>query len=259
MRLFGRDFGRASEGKWSKAKILATLDDCCRNSNFPMLDNGYIYLAATRLSAFHSDHDWGIVIEVFGFSPRVGIPDTCTCSLASRLHNRKTAQDYRTVEAYHMYLKRNPHNEFRSFAPIEEGDWMNDESREGVALGFECVVIRGRAALIPPITSWPEFGVQPEHPKRPRIFELCRVLAGTERESLLATPEERRLSMRPEMRQVLQLEAWRHPDVLRGELPSETEAFVQIADALSSGDVSRYRPTQPPNTHWSNWPLGGSL
>jgi hypothetical protein len=41
-----------------------------------MLDNGYIYLAATRLSLFRSSRDWAITIEVFGYSPRAGIPDT---------------------------------------------------------------------------------------------------------------------------------------------------------------------------------------
>lgn len=52
----------------SAPDILAVLDRCCDACTFPMLDNGYVYLAATRLSLFRSKADWAMVIEVFGFS-----------------------------------------------------------------------------------------------------------------------------------------------------------------------------------------------
>ena len=48
---------------WTKDRILKVLDDCCDNFTFPMLDNGYVYLAASRLSAFRSVHDWQLAIE----------------------------------------------------------------------------------------------------------------------------------------------------------------------------------------------------
>ncbi len=71
-------------------EILAILDRCCDAFTFPMLDNGYVYLAATRLSLYRSATDWAIVIEVFGFSPRSGLPDTHVQTFASRLHDRST-------------------------------------------------------------------------------------------------------------------------------------------------------------------------
>jgi hypothetical protein len=37
------------------------------------------------------------------------------------------------------------------------------------------------------------------------------------------------------------------------------EQEQQFAEVLASGDVKAYRPTQPPNTHWRNWPEGGRL
>jgi hypothetical protein len=45
-------------------------------------------------------------------------------------------------------------------------------------------------------------------------FELCRFLADIAREQVLATPEERRISVLPEMEQILQLEEWHHPNVV---------------------------------------------
>jgi hypothetical protein len=41
--------------------------------------------------------------------------------------------------------------------------------------------------------------------------------------------------------------------------PSSYETWQQVATVLASGDTSHYRPTLPPNTHWSNWPDSGSL
>jgi len=101
--------------------ILTVWDECAKSFTFPMLDNGYFYLAATRLSLLRSAQDWAMVIEVFGFSPRSGLPDTNIYTFASRLHDRNTADKYVTCEAYERYLRNNPHNEMRFAFPIEEG------------------------------------------------------------------------------------------------------------------------------------------
>ena len=61
--------------KHTEADILRVLDNCCDAFTFPMLDNGYVYLAATRLSLFRDNADWAMTIEVFGFSPRAELPD----------------------------------------------------------------------------------------------------------------------------------------------------------------------------------------
>src|SRR5438128_2131662 len=80
------------------------------------------------------------------------------------------------------------------------------------------------------------------------------------REQVLATPDERRVSVLPEMEQILQLEEWHHPNVVdEEERPSGSETFQPLARVLATGDVSVYQPSQPPNTHWRNWPEGGRL
>ena len=87
-------------------QILAVLDRCCDDCTFPMLDNGYVYLAATRLSLHRSASDWAMVIEVFGFSPRAGLPDTHIYTFASRLHDRDPPEQYKDREAYENYLAK---------------------------------------------------------------------------------------------------------------------------------------------------------
>jgi hypothetical protein len=242
----------------SPEQILRILDACSHANTFPMLDNGYVYLAASRLSAFHSATDWALTIEVFGYSPRAGTPDVHVYTFASHLVNRDPRERYVSEEAYLRYLKNNPNNESRFFYPIE-GSWQDDEIDEFVSADASDVVIRGTSVPIPLRNAFSEYGIALEDPERLQVFELSRYLAATHRDAVLATSAERCTSTPPELSLLLQLEEWRHPDLVNEELPSQVEAFRQLAEVLSTGDAARYRPTESPNTHWTNWPEGGTL
>jgi hypothetical protein len=76
---------------------------------------------------------------------------------------------------------------------------------------------------------------------------------------VLATPAERHAHVPLELDEILVLDEWTHPDVAGGERPSQLESFQQLALVLETGDISLYRPMTPPNTHWKNWPEGGTL
>lgn len=240
--------------------ILSVLDRCCTRFTFPMLDNGYVYLAATRLSLHRSTEDWAVVIEVFGFSPRSGLPDTHIYTFASRLHDRDTPGAYKDREAYERYLAQNPNNDSRFTFPIGEGDWQDPQDIEFVADGAKDLPLRDSFQPIPSIAEYARQNIALKDPLRVQTFELCRFVAETNREAVLATPRERRVSVLPNMTQILQLEEWNHPDVTDVDnLPSGSEAFQQLAQVLATGNTALYRPSQPPNTDWRNWPEGGAL
>jgi hypothetical protein len=240
--------------------ILGALDGCCQAFSFPMLDNGYVYPAATRLSLFRSAEDWAMVIEVFGFSPREGSPSTHLYTFASRLHDRSPRSTYVSDAAYANYLMNNPHNESSFIHPVADGDWLDAENGELVAEGAACVIVRGKAIPLPVAQEYRRHEIDLEGAPRVRVFELCRYLAAIVREDALARPDERRVNVLPEMAPVLQLEEWHHPNVVDdAERPSGSETFQQLAKVLESGDVRAYRPSLAPNTHWKNWPDGGSL
>jgi hypothetical protein len=241
-------------------EILAILDRCCDSFRFPMLDNGYVYLAATRLSLYRSKPDWAMVIEVFGFSPRAGLPDTSIQTFASRLYDRDPPENYVNRKAYEGYLANNPNNEYRSFFPVEEGPWLDADNGEFVAEGAHRVLVRNQTIPLPSAGEYARYGIELEQAPRVQVFELCRFLADIAREQVLATPKERRVSVFPDMDQILQLEEWHHPNVVdEEERPSGSEAFQQLARVLATGDVRLYQPSQSPNTHWLNWPEGGRL
>jgi len=58
--------------------------------------------------------------------------------------------------------------------------------------------------------------------------------------------------------QLRQLEEWNQPDLFETS-PSESETYGLLALMLETLDPADYRPTLPPNTHWSNWPDSGAL
>ncbi|MGJ7525624.1 DUF7003 family protein [Variovorax sp. GB1P17] len=245
---------------WQEADILSILDQCCERYVFPMLDNGYVYLAATRMSLYRSPQDWAMVIEVFGFSPRSGLPDTQVHTFASRLHERDPETNYVSREAHDNYLARNPHNESRFIHPIEEGGWQDAENLEWVASGRHELTLRGRTIPAPSLADCSAHRIDPLDEGRLHAFELCRILAATHRDDVLATTAERRASVRPEMAQILQLEEWHHPDVVDEQSrPGNSATFQQLARVLATGDTAHYTPTLNPNTHWINWPEGGTL
>lgn len=94
-------------------EILSVLDAASEAFAFPVLDNGYVYLAATRLALFRSERDWAIVIEVFGFSPRAGSPDLVVSTFASTLHDRDSAASYVSEDAYRSYVRNHRHDDSR--------------------------------------------------------------------------------------------------------------------------------------------------
>ena len=96
-----------------------------------------------------------------------------------------------------------------------------------------------------------------EAPAGEYFAEVVRELVPEHRDLLLADESELRALVPPDLPEILRLEAWHHPDVLV-ERPSREETFQLIAKVLDTGNPHEYRPTQAPNTHWSNWPESGN-
>ena len=212
-------------------EVLAQLDEHAMGDGFPMLDNGYVYLAATRMSLHRSPSDWAMVFEVFGYSVRAGDPDLAVYTLIGSDH------------------------ELDFFHPIDSDDWTDADD---VTPATSQVVLRGEPVGLPAVEEYPAHGIELEAPPQPAVKDVCRYLAAVHRDRVLATTEERRTRLGPAFRELLVLDEWRHPD-LGDERPSDLESFWQLAMVLETGDVTLYRRPEPPNTHWRHWPEGGTL
>lgn len=228
--------------------ILGQFDDCARQGTFPMLDNGYVYPGDTRLSAYRDQGRWALVIEVLGYNLRAGDHN----GLSNCLH------------CFGNCLKRPPGTANEDFLSVTEdgpeGPTFDDEY--GWYVREEASSLRIRGVTVPLRLSpeqLEEKGIELVEGPQLTGAELMRSLIPEYRDQLLATEEELRARIPPDLPLIMRLDEWHHPDLAGGELPSESETFQLIAEVLVTGEPSRYLPSKEPNTHWKNWPEGGSL
>jgi hypothetical protein len=214
-----------------------------------MLDNGYVYPADVRMDVYRSDSDWLMIIEVLGaYSPRVsGFTSFQNC-----LH----------------IFGSNPHRQPGTCTddflyPIEgcpEAPLFEDEYEWFARDDAQCVIIRGNKILL---DLTPAFlrskGIELLAPPRIDPPAILRSLLPEHRDLLLASDIEL-ASRNPQALPLwLRLHEWHHPNLAADGKPSDSRTFNMLAAAIASGDLDQYRPSEPPNTHWRNWPEGGTL
>jgi hypothetical protein len=233
---------------YSRGEILDQLDACAQNFTFPMLDNGYVYLGDTRLSSYRDDKRWAIIIEILGYHVRAGNHDG--------LHN--------CLHCFGNCLKRAPGTANEDFLFVTEDgpESPTFDDEHGWYIREDAKTIRIRELIVPLKLSQEQLAEKEiDLVEAPQITgaELMRSLLPEYRELLLATEEELRGRIQPELPLILRLDEWHHPDLAAGELPSESKTFQMISEVLVTGDASRYCPVDKPNTHWMNWLEGGTL
>nr|BFE61240.1 hypothetical protein GCM10020063_057660 [Dactylosporangium thailandense] len=206
-------------------EILSQFDAAAEQCVFPDLNNGYYYAVDARLHAYRDARRWALIVETAGYSPRAA-------NLTDILHvfgNCLTSGEPGFENA--DFLDR-----------IDNWDEIEDDDQPETYCGTS-IVIRGHRLDIPG-----------EHGEE--LIDVLRRLVPDHRELLLADESELRRRIPADLPELLRLDQWHHPD---GELPSESTTFIQLADVLTTGDVKRYAPDTPPNTHWSHWPESGTL
>jgi len=242
---------------FSADDILAHLDQ--NIFDFPILDNLYTYLADARLSAYRDETRWAIIIEVLGVS------------------NRFWCQHGGIHSWLHMFG-----NCFRNGVNRDDalclcmtqdgpgGPTFDEASGWYVRDGTQTIRIRG---VVLPIDPSPQAlatkGITLVSPPKVTAPDLLRSLVPQYRDLLLATEDELRRWVPKDLPLILRLDEWHHPGTLALDawynpnvppehLPSGSKTFQMLAAVLAFGDSRLYRPAQAPNTHWSNWPYGGS-
>jgi len=100
-------------------------------------------------------------------------------------------------------------------------------------------------------------GVRPASEIDPVV--VLRSLLPEHRDLLLASPEQLGARNPHSLPLKIRLDEWHHPDLANSELPSESETFQMLVEAIVTGNTRCYAPTKQPNTDWRNWPDGGTL
>jgi hypothetical protein len=229
-------------------EILQQLDNCAKDFQFPMLDNGYVYLADTRMSVYASQRNWAIIIEILGYHPRAWKTDgfdNCLYCFGNRL-----ACKIGTDNTNFLF-------------PISDGIaaplFAENEPEIINPLARDVKIRENSFPITNDLNTYARNGIILETPPSVHAFEFLRLLAVTHRDLLLATEAELRARLVGDIPLMLQINEWHHPDLVIGEKPSQNETFIFIAEMIEKLDASVYQPSKLPNTHWSNWKDGGSL
>jgi hypothetical protein len=207
-------------------EILDQFDSANADSRFPDLGHVYNFAVDARLHAYSDASRWALIVEAVGYNPRGG-------NLYDVLHvfsNRLTTG--------------RPGFENEDFLGLVD----NIEEVEGEAEIYRDaapIVVKGHSLAV-------------TAPAGTRLEDVFRKLTPAHRELLLAEESELRRRIPADLPEVLRLDEWHQPDIV-GHQPSDSETYRLLAEVLATADAARYRPTLPPNTHWSNWPDSGSL
>lgn len=234
--------------KYTAEYILQQLDICADEFTFPMLDNGYVYLIDSRLSAYRDENRWVLLIEVVGYNYRGGGHD----GISNCLHIFGNCLIYGSGTRNENFLSITDNS--------EEGETFHKEFQQSLNPNVATMLLRSQIVPIPPnIDFYKSKGVELEDWPNVMVWEFLRAINSDYKELFLASNEEIRQRIPPDLPEVLLLNEWYHNDLANGEKPSENETFQMIAKVLETGEAEFYRPTKEPNTHWKNWPDGGTL
>jgi hypothetical protein len=225
---------------FTETDILDQLDRHAQSFNFPTLDNGYIYPVDARLTAYRDDRRWAIVIEHIGFMYK-------SCLFGNILYTFGNC----------LTGRRPGHGPIVSLADGSDDNWAEDGMI--VRRDIHSVPLRGRVLTLSEADLALPVNPAGERGRELTIPDLFRRLLPRCRDPYRATEAELRGVVPADLPQILRLEEWEHSDAVHDVLPSHTECFPMLAKVLVAGDASHYKPTKPPNTHWSNWPAGGTL
>lgn len=233
---------------FSASDILAQLDACAKDFNFPVLDNGYIYPVVSRLSVFGDFERWVIAIEVVGYH--------------YRFHGHNGVENCLYIYGNGLGFKpgMDERNVLLVTADSEEGAIFIHDQWGTLNPDVHSMLIRDQKVSIQKDPAfYTSRNVELKNPPAIRIYEFMRASLPEYKAEFLATEDEVYDCFRQDLPKIMQLDEWYHPDIAGEEKPSENETFQMIARVLESGDSAYYQPTKNANNHWSNWPYGGSV
>jgi hypothetical protein len=223
-------------------QVLADLDKYAAEFLFPMLDNAYVEFAAARLTTFRTTEDWLVVFEVLGFSER----------------------EVEFVDDLYAYgpclAKAGFIGEEIPVAALPQDPLFDAETRDCIADWSRWSVRVGDAieSFTPSREEYAEAGVAIDRDPGPgslKEIELLRFLVHRIGVDRLFMDDHTLLGHFPKCKHLgkfIQTTKWQHPDVARGQRPSENISIRTLVEALHQGDPSLFKEGCP-NTHWRHW------
>ena len=205
---------------------------------FPWFGEGFIYIDS-RLHIYCSDTDWTVLIEVINDNPQDLGHNACL----ETVYMWDTKQHKGGLCKPIYYNITSDGDDGAVFSDFELNNVKN-------------MSIRERLIPIPDKTVYDKKNIQITSIDEVQQYEILRALTPEYRDAFFMREDDILKLVGVKMSKLLQLEEWRHPLVYDDgtyEHPVECEVFQLIDKVIEYKDPSMYRPTEEPNTHWSNW------
>jgi hypothetical protein len=223
-------------------EILTYFDRCEEQYEFPSMDAIYVP-GAVRLTAYRDEERWAILVEILCLWLGTGGPNIET--IISRLGNCVETTPVVSDDAVGGLTCLDENDEPVSIDVDEWKGWP------GVT-----ALIRGKRVPIPrDIEAYRKKGIpcKRKTPMPQSGADIMWVLLPEYREAMLATEEELRQHVPPDLPFFLSLDEWLHPNPTKDEMPSQNLTFRRLAAALVHGDPNRFIPPKRTNTQWRHW------
>jgi hypothetical protein len=273
-------------------EILSTLDNCYENDfwYFITLNHPYVYLIDSRVNIFRGKSDrWAVAAEVLGYNPRGGLISLeifyfGNCLINLELDNGKPVNNCTVfpIDSENFdsttdgeVLKNDAAFWIARSTPVKLSHIKQDYIDGGIELKqYEPNEIRiEEAARLTILKHSGLYRATDEElyksiPKsldkiliidewyHREFFQNKHILSNAALERILDSYDE---SEKAVARKQEDEKGLRNIEEWNNNRPGSYETWQQLANVIASGNVSLYRPTLAPNSHWKNWPESGAL
>ncbi len=274
-------------------EILTTLDNCDKIESFNFINLGhpYVYLIDSRINVFRNNSGkWAIVSEVLGYNTRgYGYAVTLEIRYFGNCLTNLDVESDKVLNYYNVLPI-----DWDNFNETVENEILKPNAKIWIVRGTKIPLSHNKQDYIDVGIELKEY-----ESNKIAGEEAARLVAQKYRDLFRATNDELYKSLPNDLHKILVKDEWHHkefhqskspfekPEMLsRFDLnnpsvkemvnqeldksrkwnleqwsnrPSNYETWQQIAKVITTGDTSYYRPTLEPNSHWKNWPEGGSM
>jgi hypothetical protein len=232
--------------RMSEQSIIQHLDSWMNLDNEPVLLNHINYeLADARLSAFRSKYYWVIVFETIVWDIPASQYMRQTYIYGNCIREQgHLGYDILLTEEDILFKFNNNEKLFISFL------W--DRRKYELQILLDDYISIGLQSDIDHIE---EEMIEPHQLLRLLCYRLNHPFFASEKEMRMFIAEVSEQLVSDSLQLIWQTYEWQHPNAAFDELPSQTEFFPLLAEALITGDLSGLRQfdISKCNSHWSNW------
>lgn len=225
---------------------------------FPDLEDGYMYVAGSKIHLYALDRLWSVVFEINGYHTRQGE------SIASLFYFGNCLNLEVFEAAGRKYISNLYQHTLISgdeFERIELQVDDDEEAFERIDPKTEVIQVNGQKVPFEPNRAkYVELGIQPDahNPSGWIEFgEFMRYLHETDPAVLAVSDSIIERPFATPLSKLMTIDKFHFHSVLdKTNCPSELETFQQIANVLESGDKGAWSPTLKANNDWRNWESG---